>query len=343
MGGNVKIGTEIATPIDITLYSREFVKNKVWDIITHIQAISSVDGNIWSNKTISKRHVDIFSGSSRHLMDNNIDDDTLLTHKDTFGDIDIQLPLEKHTQFHKIIDHLTNNPSFNGVKFIGAKNSTKQIITLWHIEQLNINIQIDFEFVDFVDFALNAEDEYLPTVWSIFSHYSAWKDIRCGFKGVFHKVALRALCAQTLDYYSLYDPANNSTNVYYGTTIAFSVNNGLREKIRKIENTSQYIMIPKEEWKYSTDVEDIIIRLLSGNKKNRVTQRLPYSEICDAYSFIGLINLINKYSDESGKDKFKKGFKELLFGIGAQKISNDEPTDVFIKTLAIKYIEGVIQ
>ena len=336
MGGNVKIGNQTADTIDIKQIDRHFIQNKLWGIITYIQVISSVDGNIWSNETITKRRVDIFSGSSRYLMDNNIDNITLLTHKDTFGDIDIQLPLEKNTQFHKIIDHLTNNPSFNGVKFIGAKNSTKQVITLWHIEQLNINIQIDFEFVDF---ALNAEDEYLPTEWSTFSHHSSWRDIQCGFKGVFHKMALRALCAQTLQERAVLKP-NSKVVIEYCTSIAFSVNFGLREKLE--DNFTYHTEIPKNEWVYYTDVEDIIIRLLSGNKENKSTKRIAFAELCDAYSFVGLLNIIDRSLDESGKEKFKQGFKELLFGHGAQRISNDEIVDTKIKTDAIKYMESIL-
>ena len=336
MGGNVKIGNQIADPINIQRMNRQFIQNKVWGIITYIQIISSVDGTIWSNKTISERRVDIFSGSARYLMDNDIDNITLLTHKDTFGDIDIQLPLEKNPKFYKIIDHLTHNPSFNGVKFIGAKKSIRQIITLWHIEQLNINIQIDFEFVDF---ALNAEDEYLPTEWSTFSHYSSWRDIQCGFKGVFHKMALRALCAQTLGT-RLIQKNNGKFSTEYCTSIAFSVNFGLREKFKDL--TLFWEEIQKDKWVYHTDVEDIIIRLLSGNKENKSTTRIPHWELCDAYSFVGLINIIDLRLGESGKKKFMKGFKELLLGKGAQRISNDEIIDAKIKTDAIKYMESIL-
>lgn len=336
MGGNVKIGNQTADTIDIKQIDRHFIQNKLWGIITYIQIISSVDGTIWSNRTISERRVDIFSGSARYLMDNNIDNIRLLTHKDTFGDIDIQLPSEKIIQFRKIIEHLTNNPSFNGVKFIGAKNSTKQIITLWHIERLNINIQIDFEFVDF---ALNAEDEYLPTEWSTFSHYSSWRDIQCGFKGVFHKMALRALCAQTLQERAVLKP-NSKVVIEYCTSIAFSVNFGLREKLE--DNFTYHREIPKNEWVYYTDVEDIIIRLLSGNKENKSTKRISFAELCGAYSFVGLLNIIDRSLDDSGIEKFKQGFKELLFGHGAQRISNDEIVDTKIKTDAIKYMESIL-
>lgn len=143
---------------------------------------------LWNDSLLLSRA--FLSGSSLHLFDlAKISDDEFRRHKPTVGDIDTQVDGEMKKEIEDFLKTFPVNKKVGNLVYIGYKPSGDQFITLWTITTLGINIQIDLELVSF----LNG----VPTPWSMFSHSSAWDDMKEGIKGVFSKYLMRAIQAKS--------------------------------------------------------------------------------------------------------------------------------------------------
>ena len=217
MGGNAIINGVPSHRIDLKMnyISRSLLTT---DIKTFLFKLSnlfySMHGiHLWKDSIY-------FSGSSTHLFNAAIPDDEFIFYKPVVGDIDVQLDLKLKQMIKEFFISTIPNYRIDNMIYIGHKCSSNQIITIWKHIHTKINIQIDFELVDF--------DNNKPTEWSQFSHSSSWDDIKYGIKGVFQKYIFRAFQALTVkDVLILPKTNRGKEKILRQSEYAFSLN-GLR-------------------------------------------------------------------------------------------------------------------
>lgn len=306
MGGNYtsELTGIPADQIDLTKVSRAAVASVI------LKAVRSINNqlDLWTDPSVDG--LQIVSGSSKWLFDfNAIDTDSLIKIKPKFGDIDLQC--NKYDEA-KLSQFLGSKPIVTGCTLIDYKKSGNQFITLWEFLSVDLNIQIDFELVDF------NETTRLPTEWAEFAHSSSMEDLECGVKGVFHKYLIRAITTKYLREgieVSQSGKAKLPAKVY--PTVAFSVDHGIRHKYnQQLINGVLYLNKTKTP-AYSKRLSDLF-KILFG------TCPTEY-DLDNLSSFVGLIKLINKYvKTNSEKDLIIEGFKRLLYGPGAQSLYKDD-------------------
>lgn len=186
------------------------------------------------------------------------------------GDIDVMLPIEakgKIDFFNVFIGSIAG--MLIGKKSIGNQDHLVVFCRLGFV-------QVDVRYVPFVDGK--------PTEFSVFSHSAPWLDIRKGFKGYVHKVAL-AILARMRGY-------------------AFSVDYGLRKADAK------------KPYEYITDIDQIHEALI-GHLPDPIEREL-------FGSFIGLIELMDRYiPNREDKLEFASGMQSRLWGKDALAIPEE--------------------
>ena len=175
-GGNVVIGDTAAERIDLKSIDR---KKVIFEIGQALKAISDRYSNfyglpLWGDDLFKSK--EFLSGSSLHLFNTTIPDETFVKHKPTVGDIDTQVDGNQKKQIEDFLKKLPAGEKVGNTLYVGYKPSGDQFITLWTLPSLGISVQVDLELVDF--------ENGKPTPWSSFSHGSPWADLSRGTKGV---------------------------------------------------------------------------------------------------------------------------------------------------------------
>ena len=224
---------------------------------------------------------------------------------------------------------------FKNATLIGFKKSAGQSITLFAFDDPKINIQIDLEYVDF----LNG----VPTAWSDFSHSSDWNDVMAGIKGVFHKFLLRALTTKTLRDIIILKGKKEVPTKIKSTDLAFSVTSGLRVKIepvvdndvhRVIDGLQVYREIPTAKSNYVTEL-NTMFEILFGHKPTS-------TEIKQFGSFVGGCELAKKYFNHNEQATVILGFANTLWGAGAQSLyRGNQDLDNKEKMIAFNKMVGI--
>ena len=300
MGGNVIIKKHKASPINLKKIDRQgFCQEvlKALDIIN--QKISLWNPELFKEKTF-------FSGSSIHLFNNDIPDDEFVKFKALVGDIDLQVD---QIYDDKLKDFFDNHQGmiFEGLKLFGYKKSGYQYITLWQCKKYNINIQMDFEMVEF-------KDGY-PTEWARFSHNSAWGDIKLGIKGVAHKYLYRALLAKDLEEITVEMKSGKQKKIL-SAHMAFS-NKGIRPKTQMIQsNPKVFKILDSKDTGFNTNLKDIYNHFFKQSVEY-------YPLIGEMYSFNGTIDLILNSFTQDEMQKIVEGFVNTLWGQGSQVLYRD--------------------
>jgi hypothetical protein len=335
-GGNVTIGDQEAQRINLSQVSRDEVAQQIQITLNAInQAYQQQYGQPLWNEELFKSN-QFLSGSSLHFFDKNISTDEFARHKGTVGDIDTQVDATQSKEIAEFLDNSTGH-HFGAATLVGYKKSAGQYISLWRLDNPKLNVQIDFELVDFA--------EGKPTNWSQFSHSSSWSDIKEGIKGVFHKYLLRALTrVYSKDFVIEKNKGRgkNKTTVHEVTNsneLAFSVMKGLRNKYAPVldENGKQKVKDglpvfkekPSKGDKYINEPAEIFKMLFRKAGKEQ--------DVKDFNSFVGGLNLINKNLNDNQKQSVINGFINLLWGKGAQQLYKGDPeTDNNEKTAAFE-------
>jgi hypothetical protein len=319
-GGNVQIDDQEAERIDLKKYDRTKVVKKVGTALAAINAgfKKQVGKPIWSDSLMkSKKYL---SGSAFHFFNDQIDDKTFVKYKNSVGDIDTQVDKNMDADLK---DFLTKNKGkdFGPVKLIGFKTSAGQHITLWHLDEPAINIQIDLEMVDF-------DEKGDPTEWSNFSHSSSWDDMTKGIKGVAQKMLLRALMAPKLrDVLIAPKTARGSEKETQSATHAFSVTHGVRQKLDPVLDASG-----KQVQKNGKPVYRELSTAESKGETNLIKMfsyffdKAPSSADLKKFeSFVGLISLIRTHIQKKDWVKICDGFVNTLWGSIAQGLYRGDP------------------
>lgn len=316
-GGNVQIGDVSADRIDLSKVDRDYVVKRLDRSlkVINLNFQRQFGLPIWSRDLFKSK--EFLSGSSFHFFNKAIKDEQYRTIKRLTGDVDTQCDIAMADQLAQFLDGISGR-KMGYMTFIGYKKSAGQYITLWQLEDPKINVQIDFELVDF--------HKGRPTPWSQFSHSSAWEDMTAGIKGVFHKYLARATTAKTLRDIVVLSGKKETPKKVKSTDLAFSVTAGLRQKIAPVmDGDKQRVMdglpvfkeIPTKESTYITDLETMF-SVLFGRKATSADMK-------KFNSFVGMTQLVKDYFSDSEKDAVVIGFAHTLWGAGAQGIYRGDP------------------
>lgn len=300
MGGNLILNGQTSERIDLLKTPREDVLFSVRSLIGSVQNWLCCD-------------MLVPSGSSRLLMDETISESFLLRHKSSFGDIDLMIPVEYRDLFESGIENI----NIEGWTYLGGKRSSGQFITLWENTLLFQKIQVDFEFVEYCD--------GVPTEWSRFSRWSDERDISTGVRGVYHKLFLRALTANTVQTFLLPCGTSEVSNLY-----AFSVARGLRSKYSTIDGLV-FVPLDVSESEYITDVGEI---------QKKLTGVSEYSE--DFWSFVGCVTQISQTMSVAEISNIRMGFLDLLFGSRSQCLYRDKQLDKIEKSHVVRILDSLL-
>lgn len=344
-GGNVKIETKsgesiLADRIDLNLISRTELSKKLLAFFHKLNQLfqKKFQTKIWPNSSVlDNGHA--FNGSSEHFFNVAISDEEFKKHKSKVGDIDITVPEDKKEMLHELLQELEGKQITAFTKFVGSKQDTvgegHQINSLVNVDN-KLNVQIDFEFSSY--------EQDAPSKFAKFSHSSDWEDIKAGFKGVLHKYLIQTIASisdvKSEDQAILLTPSSSANNIKVTKTFPdrgltfkkFSVGRGLRtdaySKVLQdtgeplqIDGRTAYKVKPPAESTYIQDPEQIAKTIFGLNFKS--------DELPKLNSFIGIIQLCNKYFSEQEKKNLLKDFSRRLFGQGSQGLERDNPKGDF--------------
>ena len=315
-GGNVQIGPHSAERIDLIRIPRAKAAEVVNQALMAInQSYAAAHGGdpLWSPKLLKSKN--FLSGSSFHFLNPEIPDTEFVKFKPSVGDVDTQVDKTKKEAVEQWLNSIQDQ-TVGPAKFIGYKPSGDQFITLWEFSDPAIKVQIDLELVDY--------EAGEPTEWSKFSHSSDWDDLQAGVKGVFHKYLMRALTTNSLMtkvVKTVYKTKPPKYETVTDTNLAFSVTGGLRQKYddtgEEIDGLPVFVKIPPAKSEYVNDIGGMFKLLFKQPAKAEDKSKLG--------SFVGSLDLINKYLDASAKELVLTGFVRTLFDPSAQALYRGEP------------------
>ena len=318
-GGNVVIGDTAAERIDLKSIDR---KKVIFEIGQALKAISDRYSNfyglpLWGDDLFKSK--EFLSGSSLHLFNTTIPDETFVKHKPTVGDIDTQVDGNQKKQIEDFLKKLPAGEKVGNTLYVGYKPSGDQFITLWTLPSLGISVQVDLELVDF--------ENGKPTPWSSFSHGSPWADLSMGIKGVFQKYIFRSLQhRKAKDVLIRAKTARSKDKIIRKSDLAFSLK-GLRVRMIPVLDVQGnqtfkngmpvYDEVDSATANYITDL-DVLFTSFFGVKGDK-------AEIDQMGSFVGLIGLMKKYMSPSDQKKVMDGFANILWEKGAQGLVRGDP------------------
>lgn len=277
--------------------------------------MSKFKSNLWSPALMKNK--EFLSGSAFHFLNVQIPDEKFVKHKPTVGDIDTMVDKNKREQVETWLRSITGK-QVGPAKLIGFKPNPggDQFITLWEFSEPPVRVQLDLELVDFENNA--------PTAWSKFSHSSSWDDLEAGIKGVFHKYLLRAFTTNTLK--DRLVQMKTKLKPVKSTDIAFAVTGGMRQKYKPVldggkqkvvDGLPVYTEVPAKDSTYINSTEGMF-ELIFGKPPVGGEEKL-------LGSFMGGLQLANKYLDDEHKKLLLDGFVNTLFGQTAQELYKGDP------------------
>jgi len=343
-GGNLSIGDKKADEIDLKVQNRSFMVKLLDKLLTDIDNAfkARTKTPMWSPELLKSKQ--FLGGSSLHFFNTDgISDEEFAKHKPKVGDIDTQIDKNLEGQVEEFLTSITNKKIGDAV-FLGFSRGNEQYNGLFEFENPPIKIQIDFEFGKY-----NPETN-TPDDWYRFSHSSDWEDVKAGIKGVFHKYIYRALAkaAPSEKYIAkMAGAGKNKKMTITGPTsdsnfsfaVASSQGGGARAKYKPYidpetgqpkEINGVPVMEPLSP-KDSEYIQDLSkqFELFFGTSPNGDDSQLQQS-------FLGTLDLMNKYLDTNAKQTAVTEFLDIVFEPGAQMITANDPVrDREIKFAAV--------
>jgi hypothetical protein len=365
MGGNARATNKVtgqdtlAQKIPIKEIGRQNFIKKFVEMFEEIdKRFESKYGRpLWKNKKILKNGL-AFNGSTSFIMNPEIHDNDVIPFKPTSGDLDIMVKESDKSDLWNLLDELEAKPHF--MKDVEYKGSNKlsisaigdQINAVFEVTfgKIVSQSQVDFEFTQFEN---DSNGEEVPMEFSRFGHSSSLSDAQNGFKGVSHKYILRALAggASKRDDVLLLTSAATYEKPKFKkqkgepiTTLnmqKFFVSKGMRVAYEKqfvpgtgeawIENGKQvYKEIPSKDSAYETSIQEMF-KILFNSEESK--------DLKEMWSFVGIVNLMNKYLDKGSIVRTFERFLDLQWGPAGQKLERDDKNiDYEIKINAVNYI-----
>jgi hypothetical protein len=338
-GGNLRLPSgDEAGQIDLKVHERKYIVPILNNLLYNINNsfIKATGTSLWQEELLKNRK--FLSGSSLHFFDTDIPDEEFVRVKPLVGDIDTQVNRDLKDQITNWLDSVKDKAVGPAI-LLGYELGNEQYSSLWQFSEPPIKIQIDLEFVEF--------DKSGPTSWSQFSHSSSWDDLGQGIKGVFHKYLMRAFTTNTLKQrYIMTKTGKIQAKPVTSTDIAFAVSSGqgggMRQKYEPVidPNTNDVMTkdgipvfkeIPADQSEYVNDIDQMFEMIFGKPARNNDAKKL--------WSFVGGVDLANRYLDELAKEKLAKGFILTLYGPAAQGLYRGKPErDKAEKQIALDYL-----
>ena len=341
MGGNLAVRGYDAQHLDLNTTKRSQIVPVLSKLLVAIDAAFNQQFGepLWSASLLKSHR--FLSGSSLHFFNTRgVPDAEFTKKKPTVGDLDTMVDKNKETQLRELFTAYTDKQIGPAI-LRGFQRGNEQFSSLWEIQNPATVIQIDFEFVEFVN------DQ--PTDWARFSHSSAWEDMRLGIKGVFHKWLIQALPTITRRQFYLRKLVGRGkaraeqdvpmTDNMYSFAVASKEGGGLRAKYEPVIDATT----GKPEYKDNLPVMKALPASGYEQDINKIFNTLfgkrVGAESADKFwSFTGLVDLLKSLSPEE-KQAVLYGFLQKTVGDGAQGLyKNDPKKDISEKSVAINYI-----
>jgi hypothetical protein len=323
-----------ADEINLKVHNRTYMVGLLNKMLHDISAVfqSKYKKSLWSANLLQSR--EFLSGSSLHFFNTaGISDEEFAKHKPKVGDIDTQVDDKLEPEVEEFLTAMTGK-AIGDTKLLGFSRGTAQFNALFQFQDPPMKIQVDFEFGGY------GEETGTPDDWFKFSHSSDWNDITAGIKGVFHKYLYRALASggSVQQAYVaklqgrgkaravVINPEPAEVNMlsfavaskqgggmsrkhvpYTDPETGESSRNGLPIVIEVDPKDRTYIQNLSEQFE-----------MIFGRKPQGNDSQLQQS-------FIGTLDLINKYIDPDRKPGIVQDFLDICFEIGGQMITKDDP------------------
>lgn len=326
-------GEHKADEIDLKLHNRTFMVGKIADTLYAINnAYAKATGSpIWDPSLINKREA--LSGSTIEFFNiEGVSDEDFLNKlkKTKVGDIDTQVDQRIGDQLHKWLTGVIGK-KIGPATFLGFNSS---LSGLWLLDDPAVRVQIDFELGPYTQ--ATDKEPAKPTEWFKFSHSSHLDDMSAGIKGVFHKWIYRAIPhAQTSTKYVarvLKKSTKISEEPVTDSDFSFAVTGGqgggLSLKYKpyinpetgkpgEINGVPVMQLLKPEERDYDQNLASQFQKLL-GKKPTA-------QDSAGQQSFVGTIQLLNKYMNEEQREEIARRFLDLNFAPDAQMITAGDP------------------
>ena len=351
-----------AQQIDLTKVSRDDMLPAIDGLLLAVnQEFQRMFGKpLWSAEVLrDRKHT---SGSTFHFLNPKIPSAEFVKYKPKVGDIDTMVDRVSKPEIEKFLQAIRNKPLGN-FKLLnydeetekgraqrlkkGEEDKRAQFITQWEIfKPVQFKgLQIDLELADFETDPNTGSPQ--PTDWARFSHSSDWGDVQQNIKGVFHKYIIQSLTAISNTDKHRVDVLKTKTNVKRTTdnNIGFAVaggqGGGMSQKYEPYtdpdtgetqrDNAPMMRYIPPAERKYVKGL---------GQQFQMLFGRQPSQQDLKLYdSFIGCIELANKYLTPQQRQVVADDFLNTCFDLDAQMLTKDDPeSDAQVKMAAIDYM-----
>lgn len=318
-----------AEEIDLKLHNRDFMVKQLKKLfVAQNKSFRETTGKyIWSPSLLASG--EMLSGSSVHFFNIqkiNTDDFLNKLKKTKVGDIDTQVDQNLGQDLEIWLESMIGQKVGNGV-LLGFNSSLSSI---WLLDDPVVRVQIDYELGPY------DPKTKKPTEWFAYSHSSHYDDMAVGIKGVFHKYINRALVQahQTKKYVARVlkrgvkisdEPVVDSN---YSFAVTSAQGGGISLKYRPYIDPQTGKPADKKGipimQRLETQDRDYIqnldqqFELLFGRKRTEADRKLQGS-------FVGTIQLMNRYLKPPQNARVVEAFLDILFGPGAQMITKDEP------------------
>jgi hypothetical protein len=339
-GGNLRLGdpekgepVHSADEIELKVHNRTYmvgILNKLLHDI-NLSFAQQYKRPLWNPELLQSQ--EFLGGSSLHFFNvKGISDEEFVAKKPKVGDIDTQVNKELESEVQAFLTSIVNKQVGNSI-FLGFDRGNEQYNGLFQLSEPPVKIQIDFEFGRY-DPKTDTPDE-----WFRFSHSSDWDDIQANIKGVFHKYIFRALSgisAKEMHVAKWKGAGKNKKfvvdpNPEVNNTVSFAVasaqGGGVREKYKQVvdpetgeDNIDGIPIMQEVPAKDSEYVQNL------AKQFEMLFNRQPEKEDLKLQkSFIGALDLMNKYLTPEQKQQVAESFFELCFEVGGQMITRDDP------------------
>ena len=324
-------GNHEANEIELKIHNRSYMVGILDKLLRNIDKAYAAQfkSPIWNPTLLNKRT--FLSGSSLHFFNvNDISDEVFVQKKPKVGDIDTQIDANLEANLEQFLKSITGKQVGNAT-FLGYKYGNNQFSSLWELKEVPVKIQIDFEFGRY-DPKTNEPDQ-----WFAYSHSSEWNDVEAGIKGVFHKYLNRALSAISKSEKYVARVLKKSTKIspepVVDNDLSFAVSGpgggGMSRKYVPYVDPStgepmvqngipvMRLLEPKDR-DYIQNLGQQF-ELIYGRKPSKQDSQLMNS-------FLGTIDLMNKYLDDQERAGVADDFLKILFDPGAQMLTKDDPS-----------------
>jgi len=335
-GGNVVLKTgEAAQKIPMDQVERKELQKVLRDTLVALNKKfeAKFDHPLWKNFDELVRKEMLYSGSSRIFFKDSVSDEEFKKYKSKVGDLDLMFPLHLKGELKQLLDSIIGQ-QVGPCRYVDeGGNSPSQYNTLFELPEEYWDkikyVQVDFEPVD------ANEETGEPTEFSLFAHYSSWKDIQEGVKGLFSKYLYRSIFSnieKISNYVILTDSGKVSKSKEFESEIGkykFSVDRGVRIGYVPVMDADGTQKMVDGKFAYKKDDKS---NYEQGMQVifNMAYQKDPTdSELKAMHSFVGSLDLIAQNFDKAKIENIFVRFIELIWGQGAQGIERDNPKGDF--------------